>query len=574
MTNLKNYNFTGLDYLLSNSEYWDFYLNTDGTSFIGSSNIGDWDSQDYNNNDWNVGTNAEESLIVGFKFKYIYSNPVSQIISYKNWEDATTSSFTASTYGLTGLDNGAIPYDPSTDNFGHTALLSALTGTTLVHISGNTTLTLKQVTGYTGNYVYPTELIITTASTGNYINFCGGFYQGYYKLDGYDYQVLPNRYQKGWTIDSWLYKSDTICSGTTGTTLNDTYPDNKGFFYYIGTRAENKFWNIFTGNTASGCTSGSTDFCMDVKETDVNINNIIVDGSGTTLSVPLSPPPIDIEQITNQFLIFGRSNGVLCNGGSSKDGYGQTQADNNYVKGTTFYSYIVREETIDFTNPFLIFGRSNGVLCNGGSSEDGYGQTQADNNFLGLTSPITELDKEKDLLDNAIGFRIKDDGSIGYRLLTVSADCKSIEVVEEYSASGMVTPDKWEHITIKWINNDTFNECDLINGAPRKGKLKFYVNSMLIFVSQELDEMIFKRLDDLMEKQVGVPYNVSIGGGSQGLLESMTFDGQDADDLGLVIEQNFAGTFIGSISTFNFYDKPLSWCEIKNVYKNNLTLYT
>ena len=574
MTNIKNYNFSGLDYHLSNSDYYDFYLNTDGI-YLSNVNTGDFDNYDYQNQDWFVSTDPIDSLITGFNFNYYYDNDsINQITSYVDWGDATSESFSAYTYGLTGLDNGSVTYSPESDDYAHTGLLNALTGTTLINVSGNTTLTLNKVTGYTGNYIYPTTLISTTASTGNYINFCGGFYQGYYKLDGYDYEVLPNRYQKGWTIDTWLVKSDSICSGTTGTTLNDTYPDNKGFFYYIGTRAENKFWNIFTGNTASGCTSGSTDFCMDIKETNVNVTNVEVNGSGTTLSVPLSPPPIDIEEIENQFLIFGRSKGKLCSDEDSQDGYGQVRADNNFNKDTIYYSSIVREERIDFTNQFLIFGRSKGKLCNDEDSEDGYGQTRADNNFTGMTTPVLELEKDDDLIDNAIGFRIKDDGSIGYRLLTLSADCKSVEVVEEYSMSGMVASDQWQHVVVKWVNNDTYTGCDLEEGKVRRGKLKFYINSMLIFSSQELDEFIGKRLDDFMEKQVGVPYNVSIGGGTQGLIESMTFDGQDNDDLGLIIEQNFAGTFIGSMATFNMYDSNLSWCEIKQIYNEKLTKYS
>jgi len=571
MTNIKNYNFSGLDYHLSNSDYYDFYLNTDGVS-ISNENTGDWNGSDYENNDWFVSANPIDSLISAFDFNHYYTNPVNQITSYVDWGEAVSGSFSASTYGLTGLDNGSVTYSPETDNYGHTGLINALTGTTLIHSSGDTTLTLNKVTGYTGNYVYPTELVSTTAATGNYINFCGGFYQGYYKLDGYDYEVLPNRYQKGWTIDTWLVKSDSVCSGTTGTTLNDTYPENKGFFYYIGARAENKFWNIFTGNT-TGCTSGSTDFCMEVKETDVNINNVEVDGNGTTLSVPLSPPPIDLKEIKNQFLIFGRSNGMVCSNQQSKDGYGQVRADNKFDKTNIYYSSIVREEMVDFTNPFLIYGRSNGMVCSNQQSSDGYGQTRADSRWTGTTAPIMELDKDADIIDNAIGFRIKDDGSIGYRLLTLSADCKSVEVVEEYSMSGMVTSDQWQHIVVKWVNNDTYSGCDLEVGKARKGKLKFYINSMLIFSSKTLDEFIGRRLDDLLEKQVGVPYNVSIGGGTQGLLDSMTFDGQDNDDIGLIIEQNFAGTFIGSIATFNMYDSNLSWCEIKSLYKEKLTKY-
>jgi len=43
----------------------------------------------------------------------------------------------------------------------------------------------------------------------------------------------------------------------------------------------------------------------------------------------------------------------------------------------------------------------------------------------------------------------------------------------------------------------------------------------------------------------------------------MTFDGQDPSDIGLEIEENFAGTFIGGISQFRFYICDLNWCDLK-----------
>ena len=540
MTNIKNYNFNKLDFKLSNSEYYDFFLNNDAISDV---------------------TPISGNTIASFDF----SNATAftpTIISTNEWVDTNTSNFSASTFGLTGLDNGNIFYDKDLDDGEHTALLSALTGTTLIHTSGDTKLSLKQVSGATGGYIYPIEFVTTTGSTGNYVNLRGGFYQGYYKLDGYDYQTLPNRYEKGWTISTWLNKNGT----TSGNTLNDTYSGNTGFFYYIGTRAENKFWNIFSGNTASGCTSGSTHFCTDIKETDIEINGVNIGGSGTTLSLPLSPPPYDIELITNQFLIYGRSHGLLCSEEETPDGFGQKLAT-TYDNSQPYYSRIVRQKQTNFLNQFLIFGRSHGLLCSEEESPDGYGQELAAT-YSGSSTPILELDKDKDIVDNAIGFRIKDDGSIGYRLLTLSADCQSIEIIEEYSMSGVVTSDQWEHVVIKWVNNDNYNTCDLVNGSPRMGKYKFYLNSFLMFTSKELPEIVPKRLDDLMEKQIGVPYNISIGGGTQGLLESMTFDGQDNDDLGLILEKNFAGTFIGYISDFNLYDKNVSWCQIKDIYNS------
>jgi hypothetical protein len=43
--------------------------------------------------------------------------------------------------------------------------------------------------------------------------FYGGFYQGFFKLDGYTYEVLPTRFPKAWASEFWLRKSDAIFSG-------------------------------------------------------------------------------------------------------------------------------------------------------------------------------------------------------------------------------------------------------------------------------------------------------------------------------------------------------------------------
>jgi hypothetical protein len=559
MSNIKNYVFNRIDFKLTNSDYWDFSLNVSpihdtpyyGTNIIAGFDFSSYDvlplrSPDFNRTDFKDGD---------FLIEYgIYSSV--------SWNGGSSSDFDITTFGLTGLDNGNITYDGSIDDDAHTTLLSALTGTTLTHSSLDDKLNLNQVSGATGSIVYPIELVVSTGSTGNYINLLGGFYQGYYKLDGYDYQTLPTRYDKGFTIETLLKLDTTVYPNT----LNAMYSGNTGFFYYTGTRAENKFWNVFDGNNISGCTSGSTEFCMDVKETEMQINNVMVGLSATTISVPLSPPPIDLTLITNKFLIFGRSNGLLCTNEQSPDGFGQMRAS-DYDPDVPFYSKIIRQEQSDFRNQFLIFGRSNGLLCTNKQSADGYGQVRA-SNYSGSTVNVLELDKDADIIDNAIGFRITPEGSVGYRLLTLSGDCKSVEIVEEYSAIGLITTTEWTHVVVKWVNNNNYDKCDLENGEPRKGKLKFYVNSMLVFVSKELNEFVPKRLQELQEKQVGVPYNVSIGGGTQGLLESMTFDGQDPDDLNLIIQNNFAGTFTGYMSYFNIYNKDLSWCEIKDAYNN------
>ena len=76
-----------------------------------------------------------------------------------------------------------------------------------------------------------------------------------------------------------------------------------------------------------------------------------------------------------------------------------------------------------------------------------------------------------------------------------------------------------------------------------------------------------------MEKQVAVPFNISLGGGSQGLLETQTFDGRDLADLGLPIEENFAGTFVGGISQFKFNLCDLYFDDIQNIYNEEVFRY-
>jgi hypothetical protein len=563
MGNLKNYNFNKIDMYLSNFQYYDYYLTLDELSIPPFSD--DCFVVNYDFNDINIYSSGSTSA--------------STIHSLETWVGATNSGYTFTTFGLTGLDNGYIDFDKTTGDTANSALLSALTGTTVVITSGDTRLTLNRVTGMTGNYEYPIDIL--SDSTGDYAKLCGGFYQGYYKLDGYNYQVLPTRVEKAWVADFWLRKSDLTCSGYTGTTLNDTYPDNKGFFFYMGTRAENKFWNIFEGlNTGctSGCTSSSactgtvTTYCTIPKETEIAISG----DSG--YPIRLSPPPLEITEISNPFLLYGRAskNNRCGTCGSKTDDLGTltTCSSATTITITGFTTEITNRQ-----NPFLIYGRaSNNRSCGTCGTSSGFGN-QTVCTFSGFTSVLDELDKDVDVIDNAIGFRIKDDGSIGYRALKLTGTCvddvyiTGVTVEEGYSVSGVVTDDQWHMVSIRFVLNKEVPENRLNCASPRVGKLMIYVDGRLKKTFYEVDEFIAKRLNEYKDKQLGVPFNISLGGGSQGLLESMTFDGQDPNDLGLKIEQNFAGTFIGDISQFRFYICDLNWIDINNNYNTDKNRY-
>ena len=579
MGNIQNYNVAQLKLQVSNSDYWDFFLANDYTGLPPS------------------GVTSGTCLVTWYDFNnpLIYatgSTSADTIYSLVSWNGALNSGYTIDTIGLTGIDNGLVTFDKTSGDTSNQALLSALTGTTLIIPSGDTRLTLHRVTGTTETFIYPIDIVTTTATTGNYASLCGGFYQGFYKLDGYSYQVLPVRENYAWAAEFWLNKDNISCTGYTGTTLNDTYPNNKGFFFYMGTRAENKFWNTFygadTGCTSgctqpSGCTDSVSEWCTIPKETD-----IILSGD-YNIGIPLNPPLVEVELITNGFLIYGRaslsgaSGCTTCSGPG--DGLGNQTVcsyDGNGIVVSRFGEVITNTN-----NPFLVYGRgslSGGSGCHTCTGpNDGFGN-QTVCTFSGFTSPQTTLDYKIDVIDNALGFRIKDDGSIGYRLLTVTGTCvehgisgstyiTGVTVQEEYSLSGMVSGDVWTNIVIRWVSNEYLDDCQLLTASARTGTLMFYINGYLKFVVHNFSEFIARRLNENKLKQVGVPFNFSLGGGSQGLKESQTFDGLDPEDRGLPIETNFAGTFIGSISQFKFNICDLNFIDIQNNYNNELSRY-
>lgn len=113
------------------------------------------------------------------------------------------------------------------------------------------------------------------------------------------------------------------------------------------------------------------------------------------------------------------------------------------------------------------------------------------------------------------------------------------------------------NITIVFERYIELNECELIYSKYRKGTLTIYVNARPVFRQRNFEEIIPHELDRQKELQNGVPFNISWGGGTQGLIESVTFGGIDAADRGLMLEKTFAGTWTGSLHSFKMYIRPL-----------------
>jgi hypothetical protein len=555
-------NFTNkkLDLKLTNSEYYDYYL-VNPEIILNGSLACFAVYYDFNNSE-----------------TFNNSNSIDRIYSLNTWSGATNTGHTFDTFGLTGLDNGTLVYNKDSGDTKNLKLVNILTGSTLTIPSGDNRLILNRVTGSTQQFIYPIDLVSNPLPIGDAIKFCGGFYQGYYKIDNSTYQVLPDRVNKGWVADFYLKREDN-CSGETGTILNDIYPNNKGFFFYLGTRAENKFWNIFEGNNTGctincespiGCLDNITQFCTETKETEIQLFD---EKSG--YNIYLNPPLLDIKEISNQFLIYGRANRPTSN---RCGGCGQPLDNPEYGKetvcsftgGTITVADYLRKKT-DNRNQFLIYGRANRPTSNrcGGcgrpKDDDDYGKETVCS-YSGDSELVLELDKNLDVYDNAIGFRITDDGRVGYRTLKYycSGGTTGVTVDEQYSKPNTVLENTWSRITIRFVYDKFYNDEELKCLPKRKGKLMFYVDCKLKAIFKDVDEFVTRRLNDYHGKQVGVPFNISIGGGSQGLIESMTFDGQDNEDLGLLIEQNFAGSFIGQISEFRLSLCDINWVEISS----------
>ena len=145
MTNIRNFNFNKLDLKISNNEYWDFYLGVDETPLC-----------------LNNGLTSGDCFVVWYDFNNpsIYPNSAttaSTIFSLVTWSGATNTGYTFNTIGLTGIDNGLVPYvkdptDPTNQN-----LINTLTGSTLAIASADTRLIMTLISGSSDEYIYPTE---------------------------------------------------------------------------------------------------------------------------------------------------------------------------------------------------------------------------------------------------------------------------------------------------------------------------------------------------------------------------------------------------------------------------------
>jgi hypothetical protein len=173
----------------------------------------------------------------------------------------------------------------------------------------------------------------------------------------------------------------------------------------------------------------------------------------------------------------------------------------------------------------------------------------------------------KDITNNAFALKVNDDMSISYKYLIKDCDNEQgWSIKEESTYPNVIRKGEWSviNLRVKIMDGTTDKCCNPL--GMRKMKLYLYVNGKLKFVSQELDEFRFRELSDNFTRQEAVPFNISIGGGTQGMAESIWLKYKELFPKVLPLEENFAGTFIGDIRSFKIYNCPLQYNEIKNNY--------
>ena len=412
-------------------------------------------------------------------------------------------------------------------------------------------------------------------------------FQGFYKIPGYYYQIFPQRVSLGWTAELMLRYRWT---GTTDIGLNKRYPENKGTFFFMGARAENKFYHYADGSPSqdtgytrvtSGLTCMHTCECLQTGITASQECLQVYQPSGvtstnctcgcpcscvTTAEYPEKDPLYDgVSNAISIRLSGDTGNPRLCvktytiTGGCETSGVCSTGL--TYHTGTTVSEWC----------------STKGIFynCSGTTYDESEHWVQIDAVF-----------QRKEFFE---GCELWDLGGLGLLVseqYTATTANNSLSLIEPPITHLNYDPATTEVVQFKdsWMEEKNF----------RIGDLLIYVNGKPFMVILDFEEIIPRLLNVEKEKQIGVGYNISIGGGTQGLHDNLTFSGgcppelsgityqQDPECLttydldhtiysGLTthikLEEIFGGSFIGDVSAFRMYTEPLNASQIAHNFR-------
>jgi len=505
--------------------------------------------------------------------------------------------------GLTGIDNGLVK-KMSGETIQITKGLYTNNTDKYSRYKYDRRMKLHPITGFTttqnrlwndNSYSYDLNYATDGGAVGYFARLDGGFFQGFYKIPGYNYQIFPQRVPLGWTAEFMLRYRWT---GDTSVGLNNRYPNNKGTFFYMGSRAENKFYHYADGEPKQDSgytrvTSGLT--CMHT--------------CGCASSANTSSDCLEVYQISG-----GTSKNCSC--GCSCD----CQVNAQYPEKDPLYDGVSNGLSIrlsgDTGNPrvciktYRITGgcETSGTCLTGLTYATGTSVTEwcSTRGIFDECKNTTYINVEHWVQIDAVFQRnqwldtcdLYEKGGLGLlvdTIYTATPANNSVSLIEPPLTHEL----PYDPATTEIV---TFNDNWTEEKKYRLGTLKIFVNGKLFMVAENFEEIIPRLLDVQKEKQIGVGYNISIGGGTQGLKDNLTFSGgcpetiseityqQDPECLtthdldntiysGLTthikLEEYFGGSLIGDVSAFRMYVEPLNASQVKHnfrILKNRYTL--
>lgn len=188
----------------------------------------------------------------------------------------------------------------------------------------------------------------------------------------------------------------------------------------------------------------------------------------------------------------------------------------------------------------------------------------------------------KDLINNAFCIYIDENGCIGYKNIISTNQCETQEyllddpfkyitietgITEQIIDTTGNTNDRFINLTIIFERDFEYkDECELKTGDYKKGVLKILINGFVVHRFYNFTEIIPHELDNRKEFQEGVPYNISIGGGTLGLSQAKWIDQEKIDQEKIdFLSDKFNKPFYGGVRSFDFYDIPLYVTEIRDI---------
>ena len=631
MANIKINNTRKLDFKIRKDEYWDLMLSKDeayGTAF-------DWDD--------NACLAAFVTPEIDECIRYFDKGKVFSSVSWGsavNSGDDELSGVTLYNIGFTGVDNGLVFYDKNL--ISNQEFFNYYTGS-FYSTCGDTRLSLSVSKCNTGEHIYPIKVV--QDETNKYFECKGGFLQGFFKTYGYDYQTLPHFIEDEWNMSFVIRprKEYPVLEYT----LNSEHPENKGIFFYLGMRAENKFWDVDASDeTKSGFAvsryneDGGYDIldtllfnppeaCSEefqfIEETSLHqetcpvpVNwaddSYISEGYEPEEGTVLSGCPTAEESMDQNYVHFdpceeGENDPWVQAGYTIKeislDGIDDIRTSNghNIFENTDNY-YEIKSN-----NKYLLFNNT----CSGYTVDKWVREGAEDKTFIFTTKKNSKIpnyyllfndtctgytvdtigeylksiqepyDIYSDYIRNAFALKYNDDGSITYKYVVkdLGSGCpeydfsdfdgdfinETTHIIEETTAPGLVKDGEWTnvHLRFKMMGN-YFDKCRTAVGN-RKMKLQIYVNGFLKFISRPIPEFNFRELAEVYDKQESVPYNISLGGGTQGLADTVNLNFLDWTPYELPLEKYFGGTFLGDIRLFKFWACPMNFTIINALKK-------